>query len=731
MRRFLNRLAWRNLPIAAKTVLLFALQLAAVLGLVLAIRVAFVALRAQFEIGGSAAIEMRSLANDLQVSVERLQRLESRLVEQRVGWSSFDRMEASLRRDHKQITDQLQSDAALLAERAGVLLGAEEIVPVNVEVRTIQTNARTSEDNFGQIMSLVVALTWPQEGALTFLQQYGDTLQQLTLQQGNAELINQLLLMRNIERTLVETGARSDLQALHAAADRYLEIYQAIPLTEKVPEIPEQLQLYLDQADEVARLLAELQEAYQAAQLAVEFSRGAASRLVTLSEAQRQAQIARLSVAQESVNRVILIGLGLALAFGLVLAFLFARDLARRTRSLLAAARQLEAGNLSARAPVPGEDELSQLARSFNTMAAQLEDLVGGLERRVAERTRDLSITAEIGRAVTELRNPRDLMNEIVELIRQRFGFYHAQVFLLDEEGRNANLVASTGRAGLELLARRHFLPVGSQSVIGQVTARGEPMVVSDADTDPIHRRNELLPDTRSEMALPMRIGDRVIGALDVQSVAPNAFDEDMVAVFQIMADQLAIALENARLYAQLTQAQAEVEALQRRMTAEAWELYRQGRGLSGPLAYALRGNSVEPHQEGAPPSVVAEAMRTGRIVAQDSGDGEFSLGVPIRVRGEVIGAFGFSGEHLRDLTEDDMVLVEAIVDRVGLALENLRLVEETARRAEHEQLLNEITAKIVGSTDVNQILQTTVRELGRVLRAPQTSVRLRREGVE
>lgn len=730
MRRFLNRLAWRNLPIAAKTALLFALQLASVLALMLVIRAAFVALRVQLETGGSASIEMRSLANDLQIGVERLQRLESRLVEQRVGWSSFDRIEASLRRDHAQITEQLQSDAARLAEQAEVILGTEEMVPINVEVRTIQTNARTSEDDFNQIMNLVVALTWPQEGALTFLQRYGDDLQQLTIQQGNADLINQMLLMRNLEHTLVETGERANLQALHDAANVYLEIYQAIPLTEKVAEIPEQLELYLDQVDEVARLLDDLQAAYRSAQLAIEFSRGAASRLGTISEAQRQVQIERLNAVQENVNRVTLVALVLAMAFGMLLTFFFARDMARRTRGLLAVARQLEAGNLSARAPVHGEDEAAQIARSFNAMAAQLEELVGGLEKRVAERTRDLSITAEIGRAVTEQRNPRDLMNEIVELIRQRFGFYHAQVFLVDEEGHNANLAASTGRAGLELLARRHFLPVGSQSVIGQVTALGEPVVASDTDTDPIHRRNELLPDTRSEMALPMRVGERVIGALDVQSVAPNAFDEDTVAVFQIIADQLAIALENARLYAQTTALRTELEALQRRMMAEDWEAYREGRGLSGPLAYALRGSAVEPHREGASPSV-AEAMRTGRIVALDSGDGEVSLGVPIRVRGEVIGAFGFSGEHLRDLTEDDLVLVEAIVDRVGLALENLRLMEETARRAEHEQLLNEITAKIVGSTDVNQILQTTVRELGRVLRAPQTSVRLRREGVE
>jgi GAF domain-containing protein len=124
----------------------------------------------------------------------------------------------------------------------------------------------------------------------------------------------------------------------------------------------------------------------------------------------------------------------------------------------------------------------------------------------------------------------------------------------------------------------------------------------------------------------------------------------------------------------------------------------------------------------------VADALASGRLLTVDSDDGEPRLAVPIRVRGEVIGAFGFGGETLRNLAEEDLLLVEAVVDRVGLALENMRLVEETVRRAEHEQILNEITAKIVGSTDVNDILQTTVRELGRVLRAPQTSVQLRRE---
>jgi GAF domain-containing protein len=300
-------------------------------------------------------------------------------------------------------------------------------------------------------------------------------------------------------------------------------------------------------------------------------------------------------------------------------------------------------------------------------------------------------------------------------------------VFLVDEEQKQANLFASTGTAGRQLLLRRHFLPVGSQSVIGQVTERAEPVIASDTDASLVHRRNELLPDTRSEMALPMRIGDQVIGALDVQSVAPNAFDADDVAVFQIMADQLAIALENARLYADLERARDSIIAIERRATGEAWRAYGHERVQSAPLGYRLQEESLEPHNE-QPPSAMGEALRSGRLITMKSGDSDISLAVPIKVRGEVIGAFGFGGEDLHSLSEEDIALLETVADRVGLALENLRLVEQTARRAEHEQIINEITAKIVGSTDVSHILQTTVKELGRVLRAPQTSVQLRQE---
>ncbi len=730
MQRFLRRLAWRNLPIAVKTTLLFAVLLVFILALGLVMNSAFASLRSQLETGSTTSVEMRALSQDIQIGIETLQRLESRLVEQRYGWAGFNLVEQSVRREHAALTAQLESDAGQLENLASSLLGAGELVPFSAEVRTIQANARTSEDNFTQIADVVKELTWPEEGALVRFQQYGDQLEALTIQQDNHELISQLLLLRNLERTLTETGTQADLYAFQDAADTYLQIYQTIPLTENITEIPRQMELYTGEAERVSNLLGQLQTLTRSSQLYTEFARDAASRLGTMTEAQRLLQLQRINVIQNTTGRVLAISLIVALIVGSLLTFLYARDLSRSMQRLLAVANALEAGDLGARVAVSGEDEFSRLGLSFNAMATQLEGLVSGLEQRVAERTRDLTITAEIGRAVTFQRDPRDLMNEIVELIRQRFGFYHAQVFLVDDQGVNANLVASTGRAGRELLARHHALEVGSHSVIGQVTSRGEPIVASDTEAAGIvHRRNELLPDTRSEMALPMRIGDRVIGALDVQSVAPNAFDEDVVAVFQIMADQLAIALENRRLQNQLAEVQTQLATLEHRLTGEAWDVYRQSRKESAPLGFVVSGKLIEPHHDDTP-APMSEAIRSGRLIARDSGDGEISLAVPIRVRGEVIGAFGFSGEELHNLSSEDVALIEAIVDRVGLALENLRLIEETARRVEHEHILNEITAKIVGSTDVEQILQTTVRELGRVLRAPQTSVRLRGEGV-
>lgn len=726
MQRLLRRFAWHNLSFPIKIGLLFLFQMGMIGVMGLLALTGQAAVRRELHTTLAGSVEMRGLAQDLRINVEATRRLETQLVEEQYGWAAFDTARPRLEADYQALVDQIEADAGRLSDLADNFLPEDERQSIAADAGIVTSNVETRQRNFVHMLNLVDQLLDETQD----LQAQGAAFAWLTHAYDIPELNDQLDTMRSVERSLPGGSTQVELSMLEDAAESYLAIYEeSVPADTRNYEIPQGVEFYLEQADRVANISQQLDTAYVAPRDTLAISEDAIDRLAATTETARTAQVARIESIQRRANTITVIGLVVTTLLGSTLMFLFGRDLARSVQSLLSNVRELEAGNFEARAPVRGQDEFGQLGEGFNMMARELDGLVGRLEQRVAARTRDLSITAEIGKAVTGARNPRDLMDEVVDLICDRFGYYHAQVFLLDEIGENANLVASTGAAGRELLAAHHRLPIGSQSVIGQVTANGEPIVALDTDSSPIHRRNELLPDTRSEMALPMRAGDRVIGALDVQSVAPDAFDEDIIAVFQIMADQLAIALENARLQAALADTRIGIEALERRMTLESWEAYRESRmsGDAGALTFTLEGEADGPGN-GVPDGLIEEALAQGRAVTGQDAAGRSALAVPIRVRGQVIGVFGFGGESMRQLGPDDLALVEEVVARVGVALDNLRLVENASRRAEHEMLLNEITAKIVGSTDVEEILQTTVKELGRVLRAPQTSVKLRGE---
>lgn len=730
MQRFFNRLAWRNLSIPLKTGLLFLLQMALISAIAAIALVGLGTVRNRLQTSLASAVEMRSISQELLANVETLQRLETRLVEQRYGWGSYSLTRPRFEADYAEAVEQARANVERLEELAGSVMTPEEQALVTAELRTIRSGVAGSERSFDFMLDVIEEFTTSVGAADARETAFGDDLEEALLVIGNQTVINDFTALRNFEADVLATGERAALEAFRDAASVFVANYVArIPPRDRNPEVPAMVDAYRAEVVEAAGMLARLSAMFDTSQDNKDILRAAASRLNTLTEAQRETQLASIDALQTRIRILLLGGLGATLATGGLLTYLFGRSLARSARGLLRVLQRLGLGDLGARAPVPGSDEFSQLASGFNEMAGQLEMAFGGLEQRVAERTRDLTITAEIGRAVSARRDPRVLMNEVVELIRSRFGYYHAQVFLIDEAGEMAELVASTGAAGRQLLARQHALAVGSQSVIGQVTARAEPVVTSDTDSSGVHRRNELLPDTRSEMALPMRVGDHVIGALDVQSVAPDAFNVDVVAVFQIMADQLAIALDNAFLQERLNEVEAAMQSLEQRLTREAWSAYQQVRADDSPLGYELNADRVVPRR-GDMPSPLDLAIDSGGVVRPENGHGEgIGLAVPIRVRGEVIGAFGFGGETIGALSEEDVGLIEAVVDRVGLALEHMRLVEESARRVEQEHVLNEITARIVGSTDVDDILQTTVRELGRVLRAPQTTVQLRREG--
>ncbi|GAB4434016.1 MAG: hypothetical protein Kow00120_00120 [Anaerolineae bacterium] len=368
------------------------------------------------------------------------------------------------------------------------------------------------------------------------------------------------------------------------------------------------------------------------------------------------------------------------------ISYVFTRSLVPPILSMRADAEAIAGGDLDRRVVVGGHDEISTLGRTFNNMAEQVSGLIESLEQRVAERTRDLEAVAQIGREAAILSDLDALLNRAINLLCERFGFYHAQVFLIDAVGEAAVLRASTGEAGRALLEQGHRLAVGSDSVIGQVTAKGETIIALDtADAAVVHKPNPLLPNTRSEMALPLRVGASIIGALDVQSVAPNAFDEDDVHVFQILADQLAIAVSNARLLQDAEARIREIDRLNRQLTRQAWTEFVDEIGTGTRLGYRYDLNEVTP------------------ITSAEAGDGG-GLSVPIRSRGQVIGALHVAGQ-VDQFGADEQAVIEAVAERVGLAVESARLFRQTEAALDESRALYQGSELINAAASLDEIL--------------------------
>jgi GAF domain-containing protein len=348
--------------------------------------------------------------------------------------------------------------------------------------------------------------------------------------------------------------------------------------------------------------------------------------------------------------------------------------------------------------------------------------------------TNQLHNVTEIGLAASAGMKDENLYAYLVELIQKRMGFYHVQIFLLDEARANADLVASTGDAGKRLMARGHRLAVGSRSVVGQVARRGEMVYVVNTGSDPLHRPNDLLPDTRSELALPLRDGEQVFGIIDVQSTRPDAFSQDDIETLGIMASQLGAAIRNAQVYQTIStqlvtsqrQAQEsqvtlrEVEQLIRHLTGQAWEdfLSTSGReyGVQVSESGLERGIGWSP--------LLTQAYQANESVLHTNGDTPL-LAVPLDVRGQVLGAIEVALPPGVD-HEDARELIEAVSVRLALALDNSRLFEEAQSLADQEHVINEIGGRLQTLTQVDDMLRLTLTELGAALGADRAAIRLR-----
>ncbi len=430
------------------------------------------------------------------------------------------------------------------------------------------------------------------------------------------------------------------------------------------------------------------------------------------------------TVAARSVASAMAIGLRWEL-FGLVIVIIVgavavfignhqARSIVTPIEQMAAMAQAAREGDLSVQVEVESEDEIGVLAELLNSMTAQLRELVGTLEERVEERTRSLQAAAEVARATTSVLDPDELMRQVVDLVRERFDLYYVGLFLVDEERRYAVLRAGTGEAGRRMLEQGHRLEVGGNSMIGQCIALAEARVAMDVSEEDKHFDNPLLPETHSELALPLRSRGRVIGAMTVQSTALAAFDEATIAVLQTMADLVAVAIDNARLFVASQETLREMESIQRRYLGQAWAEYAQESDISG---YRNVSGEVVPLAGEVLPEVkqVLAEQRALTLSPEDGAEETASeLVVPVKLRDLVIGAVGFKRE--RHWSAEDVVLAESLAEQLALAADNLRLLDETQRNAARERLTREITARMRETLDVDYVLRTAVRGIREAL---------------
>ena len=355
----------------------------------------------------------------------------------------------------------------------------------------------------------------------------------------------------------------------------------------------------------------------------------------------------------------------------------------------------------------------------------ELDQLKKSLEERITERTAQLEKRAgqleaisSVARSIASLQDVEELLPAITQLVSERFGYYHAGIFLVDEKRENAVLRAANSEGGRRMLARRHSLKLDANSIVGYTISRQEPRIALDVGADAVFFNNPDLPKTRSEMALPLQVGTQVIGALDVQSTSQNAFAKDDITILSTLADQVAIAIENARLFSESHMALDEAQNAFEKYVRQEWGKFGNQMKHTG---FVYDGKRVTTLEESRQQEKRKNVLQTGRLSLEKKSS---AIAVPIKLRGQTIGMLDVrSKSGQREWTQDELTLLEAAAERAALALENARLLETSQRRAVRERTIGEIISKIGAVSHLDSIMQTTVEELGRrISRATEVS---------
>ena len=353
------------------------------------------------------------------------------------------------------------------------------------------------------------------------------------------------------------------------------------------------------------------------------------------------------------------------------------------------------------------------------------------IEQRVNERTNDLekandqiqrraaqlAAITQLSESIAELQDLNEILPATATLISERFGFYHVGIFLIDQDREFAILQAANSPGGKRMLERSHRLPLGT-GVVGFSAQTGQPRIALDVGVDSVFFNNPDLPATRSEVALPMRWRGETIGVLDVQSTEAGAFSRDDLLILTALANQVSIALENARLLTETRAALMQVQEVYNEFTRAEWNRTIAQVEQRG---FRFQTGRIEMLENPLQMPEVAAAIQNGEAITSSQVNGSknehASVAVPVKLRGEVIGVLHIdSNDPDRQWQEDEVSLVQAVAERAAFAMENARLFQDARRRAAKERMISESSARISSALNIENILQTTAEELERVL---------------
>lgn len=372
------------------------------------------------------------------------------------------------------------------------------------------------------------------------------------------------------------------------------------------------------------------------------------------------------------------------------------------------------------------EEKSEEKQQSQHTIAEQNHDLRNNLNQNHSEinllngqllsKVAKIQAAADISQGLMGSLHEDigNFLNLATRIISEKLGYYHVGIFLVDDANEFAVLRGTNSNGGQQMLSRRHKLKIGSTGIVGYVAQSGRPRIALDAGVDAVFFNNPYLPETRSEISLPFKMSNKVIGVLDVQSTQPSAFTDEDTSILTIIANQIAVILqanEDSAGFDRSKRANGSADTHKRKRTG---------------YSFQPDGSIVSNNSSKLDPTLARAVISGEVVVLPQSVMGKPSvLAVPVKYREQVIGIIYLEAEGNRRWTETEVSLVQTISDRAALALENARLFEDATRRAEQEESISRITSQISASTDFDRIMQTTIQELGLALGATRSYIQI------